>query len=250
MDVGAQRNDEVADLFTDSIRFGTFQVDRDGGSGRLGPQGRGIAGDLVLHQREGVFTAEGAGHHELYEQQEQMHGDDHQENFPQYTQDDEGLAGTGHVHERTADVQRQQGHDGVGQNLVDDGREIFEAVIQGIPDGLAPQGRQAQADDEGQHHSGDGVQDGRDGDGEERRQALARGLGQFIQHPGADEGREQVVSYKEGERTAHQSGTVGDAGRDQKELAGALAQVGDAHGHIGQDHHGNDEFQEVTEDTG
>ena len=168
----------------------------------MGPQSSGIAGDLVLHQGEGVLPAEGTGNHELDHQQDQVHGDDNQENFPEYTQDDKGLAGAGHVHKGAADVQGQEGDDGVGQDLVDDLREIFEAVVQGIPDFLSPEGRQAQADDEGQYHRGDGVQDGRDIDGEEGRQALAGGLGQFFQYSGTDEGREQGISYGKGEGPA------------------------------------------------
>lgn len=136
------------------------------------------------------------------------------------------------------------------RDLIDDFREILEAVVQGIPDFLAPEGRQAQAYDEGQHHGGDGVQDGRDGNGEERRQALARSLGQFFQHPGADEGREQGICYGKGEGSPDQGGSISDDGSNQEQLPSTLGQISDPHGHIGQDHQRNDEFQEVTEDTG
>ena len=138
----------------------------------------------------------------------------------------------------------------MGQDLVDNLGEILEAVVQGVADFLAPEGGQAQADDESQHHGGDGVQDGRDRNGEEGRQALAGGLGQFIQHPGTDEGREQGVSHREGEGASHQSGTVGDDGGNQEQLSCPLGQIGDPHGYVGQDHQRNDEFQEIAEDAG
>ena len=83
MDVGAKRNDEVTDLFADTVGLGAFQVDRNGGGRRLGPQCSGIARNLVLHEHEGVLVADGAGNHELNEEQDEVHGDDHKEDFPQ-----------------------------------------------------------------------------------------------------------------------------------------------------------------------
>ncbi len=82
---------------------------------------------------------------------------------------------------RTADVQGQQRDDDAVQHLIDDAGEVFHAVVKGITDGLAAQGGHAQAQHKGQHHGREGVQNGRDGDGDVAGQRVVSRGGDLLQ---------------------------------------------------------------------
>ena len=82
VDVGAQRNDKVADFFGNTVRFRALQVDRDGGGRGLGAECGGIAGDLVSDQGEGVFVADSTGDGKLHHNADQVHNDDNEEYLP------------------------------------------------------------------------------------------------------------------------------------------------------------------------
>ena len=197
VDVGAQGHHEVADLLGDAVLGGALQVHRDGGGGGLGADGGGVAGNLVADELDGVLVADGTGDDELDADADQVHQDDHQEHLPQHAEDGEGLSGLGHVYKGAADVEGQQGDDHGVEDLVDDAGEVLHALIEGIADGLAPQHGQAQPQHKGEHHGGQGVQQGRDGDGEVAVQGHAGGGGDLFHGPfahkvGKEAGGDQV----------------------------------------------------------
>lgn len=202
MDVGAKRNDEVTDLFADTVGLGAFQVDRNGGGRRLGPQCGGIARNLVLHEHEGVLVADGAGNHELNEEQDEVHGDDHKEDFPQNAQDNKGFARFGHIDEGSADIKRKERDDGMGQNSVDDAGKVLYSTIEGVTNGFAFKGGQGQTQDEGEHNSGNRVKDRWNGNGKERFESNACDLGKLFRNIAANERRKRLSATKK--RTCRQ----------------------------------------------
>ena len=136
------------------------------------------------------------------------------------------------------------------EHLVNDAREVAHPVVEGVADGLAPQGGQAQAQHKGQHHRREGVEQGRDLQAEVALQGVAGCGGDLLQGAVAHEAGEQGVRHQEGCGASRQGGQIGQNDGDEQQLARAAFQVGDAHGHIGQDHQGDDEGQERAEDAG
>ena len=249
VDVGAQRNHEVADLLADAVSSCTLQVDRDGSSRGLGAQSGGVAGDLVAEHLEGALVAHSTCNAELQEDADQMHDDDHKEHLPQDAQNGKGLAGLGHVDKGAADVQGQQRDDDRVQDLIDDAGEILHAIIKGIADGLAPQGGQAQAHHKGQNNSRECVKDRGDGDGEVAGQRVVSSCSDLLQSTFAHKAREQAGRHQIGCRASDQGGTVGQCHSDDEQLACAALQISDTHGNIGHDHQRDDELQERAEDS-
>lgn len=58
MDIGAQRNDKVADFRGNAVRFRALQIDRDGRGRGLCAKRGSIAGNLVLDEGKGIFVAD------------------------------------------------------------------------------------------------------------------------------------------------------------------------------------------------
>ena len=209
MDVGAKRNDKVTNLFADAVGFGAFQVDRNGGGRRLGSQCGGIARNLVLHEHEGVLVANGAGNHELNKKKNEVHGNDHKEDFPQNAQDDEGLTRFGHIDEGSADIKRKERDDGMSQDSIDDAGKVFYSTIEGVANGLAFKGGQGQAQDEGEHNCGNRIKDWRNGNGKERFEGNASDLGKLFRNVAANKRRKKIVGDEKRERAANEGGTIG-----------------------------------------
>ena len=79
------------------------------------------------------------------------------EDFPENAQNSEGLAGFGHVHKSTADVQWKQRNDHRMKYLVNNFGKITDAVIKAVSQLFSSHGRQAESENESQCHCGQGI---------------------------------------------------------------------------------------------
>ena len=133
------------------------------------------------------------------------------------------------------------------EHLINNSGEVIHAVVEAVADLLAPHGGQAQAQHERQGNRGEGVQQGRNGQGEVSLQGDVGGGGDLIEGTLTHKGGEQVGGHQIGGRARHQSGEVGQSHRNNQQLARTAAQVGDAHGYVGHNHQGNNKGQEGAE---
>lgn len=109
MDVGAQRDNKVADMLGHAVSDGTLEVHRNGGGGGLSADGGGVAGNLIADEPDGILVADSTGDYELDADTHQVHQDDYHKHLPENAQDGKSLARLGHVHKGAADVQGQEG---------------------------------------------------------------------------------------------------------------------------------------------
>ena len=82
MDVGAQRNHEIADLFGHAVIFGAFQVDGNRSRRGLGAQCGCIPGNLISYKGNGILLTDAPGNDKLNGDTNEMHKNHHQEHFP------------------------------------------------------------------------------------------------------------------------------------------------------------------------
>ena len=119
MDIGAEGNDEIADLLADAVSPGAFQIDRDGGRGGLGSQGCGVAWNLVPDQGDRILVTDNSCQGELHGNADQVHDNYNQEYLPEYAENGKSLSGTCHIHKGSADIEGKEGNDGRVQHPVD-----------------------------------------------------------------------------------------------------------------------------------
>ena len=250
MNVGTQRHHKVPNLFADTVSLGAFQIDGNGGGGRLGAQGSGITGNLIPDQSQRILFAGNTGNGKLDHNADDVHENHNNEYLPQNTEDGKSLAGTSHIDEGTADVKRQQGNNGNMQNFVNNGGEVRHNSVETVTNFFAPHGRQTQSHHESQHHCRQGIQNGGNGNGEVRRQGNTCGGSNLCHGVRAHERGEQRRGHQIRCAAGDQSGAIGNGHGDQQQFACTLSQIRNTHGDIGKDHEWDDEFQEIAEKSG
>ena len=242
VDGGAERNNKARYLLAHLVAQRVAEGHGYRGGRRARAQRREVGGQHVEQRADGIAPRHGPRDEVLVEKDEDVEHEYHHDDLGKHHDDAVGLAREGHVEEDAEDVQgkqRDDGHvDGLDDHLLEVGEHRLQRRQTAVGDGQSAR----EGEHQGRHH----VEHGRDADGEEWLQVVARGRrhAQRRRHHRREEPRPRAVGQQPREDGVH----VGDHHRRQEQPPRVAPDVANGRGDQSHNEQRNQEAQEVAED--
>ena len=240
---GAQGHHKARNAAGDTILLATAERDGNGGGARRGAECGEVGGQHFPEQFQGIALGDGPGDAVLCQQQHYMHGKDDAYDGDECHCDFVGLSVVAHHQEDAKDVEGQQRDDGHRNGLGNDFLELVGHILERLHAQVSDAQSHHESEDERRHHIEDGgYVDGEEGfhilDGLDRGNGVGR----------SDERGENRRTGEVGEEPRQHRIAIGYDDRDEQQLAGALANVGNGRRDESHNDERDEEGEEIAED--